>query len=321
MPEQTIGVIGGSGFVGLHLANHLVAAGHRLRVLTRRRASARALWVLPTVDVIEADVHDPTQLERHLAGSDAVLQLAGILNERGDDGRGFRRVHVELPQKVVAACRFLGIRRYLHMSALNAHPDGPSHYLKSKGEAEDWVHAQANPDFLVTSFRPSVIFGPGDSFYNRFAGLLGMTPLVFPLACPEARFQPVWVGNVAEAFERALLDPATAGERLDLCGPTVNTLREIVEYTARTLGLRRWVIPLSDRLSRLQAEVFEHLPGKPFSRDNYRSTREDSVCRGDCGLRRLGITPVAVEAVVPGYLANRNARGRLAALRAWAGRR
>lgn len=321
MHNQTVGLIGGSGFVGIHLANRLVAAGHRVRVLTRRRENARALWVLPTADVIEADVHDPAQLERHLGGCDAVMQLAGILNERGDDGRGFRRVHVELPRKVVEACRFLGIRRYLHMSALNARPDGPSHYLKSKGEAEAWVHAQANETLRVTSFRPSVIFGPGDSFYNRFAGLLAVTPLIFPLACPEARFQPVHVGNVTEAFLRALDDPTTAGERYDLCGPSIYTLREIVEYTARTLGLCRRVIPLSDRLSRLQAEVFERIPGKPFSRDNYRSASEDSVCNGECGLRRLGITPVAVEAVVPAYLAGRDSRGRLSTMRAACGRR
>jgi len=321
MQQQTIGLIGGSGFVGVHLANRLSAAGHRVRVLTRRRSTARALWVLPAVDLIEADVHDPAQLERHLAGCDAVMQLAGILNERGDDGSGFRRVHVDLPRKVVETCRFLGIRRYLHMSALNARPDGPSHYLRSKGEAEDWVHAVAGPDLLVTSFRPSVIFGPGDSFYNRFAGLLATTPFVFPLACAEARFQPVYVGDVAEAFLRTLANPATAGARYDLCGPSVYTLREIVEYTARTLGLCRRVIPLSDRLSRLQAEVFERIPGKPFSRDNYRSASEDSVCQGECGLRRLGITPVAVEAVVPGYLAGHSARGRLSTLRAWPGQR
>jgi uncharacterized protein YbjT (DUF2867 family) len=321
MRMETIGIIGGSGFVGTHLANRLVAAGKRIRVLTRRRDNARALWVLPTVDVIEADAHDPAQLERHLAGCDAVIQMAGILNERGDDGAGFRRVHVELPRKVVEACRFLGIRRYLHMSALNARPDGPSHYLKTKGESEEWVHAQAADDFLVTSFRPSVIFGPGDSFYNRFAGLLRSTPLVFPLACAESRFQPVYVGNVAEAFLRCLEDPSTAGQRYELCGPGIYTLREIVEYTARTLGLCRRVIPLSARLSRLQAEVFERIPGKPFSRDNLRSASEDSICNGECGLCRLDIAPVAVEAVVPAYLAGLDARGRLADFRTHLSRR
>jgi len=321
MRMQTIGVVGGSGFVGTQLANRLVAAGKRVRVLTRRREHARALWVLPTVDVIEADVHDPAQLERHLAGCDAVIQMAGILNERGDDGSGFRRVHVELPMKVANACRFLGIRRYLHMSALNARPDGPSHYLRSKGEAEAWVHAQAGEDFLVTSFRPSVIFGAGDSFFNRFAGLLRATPLVFPLACAESRFQPVYVGNVAEAFLHALEEPATAGQRYELCGPGIYSLREIVEYTARTLGLCRRVIPLSARLSRLQAEVFERIPGKPFSRDNLRSASEDSICHGECGLSRLHITPVAVEAVVPAYLAGQDARGRLSGFRTHLSRR
>jgi uncharacterized protein YbjT (DUF2867 family) len=312
---ETVGIVGGSGFVGMHLANRLTQAGLRMRVYTRSREAHRAMWVLPTVQLIETDVHDPVQLEVQLRGCDAVIFLSGILNESKDDGSGFRRVHVDLPRKVVNACKFLGIRRYLHMSALNAAPAGPSHYLRTKGEAEDFVHEAASDTFHVTSFRPSVIFGPGDSFYNRFASLLQTTPLVFPLACAGSRFQPVYVGDVVEAFARSLQSRATFGQRYELCGPNIYTLREIVEYTAGTLGLWRRVIPLSDRLSRLQAEVFERLPGKPFSRDNLRSASQDSILTGPCGLAALGITPTPVEAVVPGYLAGRNSRGKLGEFR------
>src|SRR5690606_4508306 len=127
----------------------------------------------------------------------------------------------------------------------------------------------------VTSFRPSVIFGPGDSFFNRFARLLKRVPLVFPLACPNARFAPVYVGDVAEAFARALKDPQLYGRRLALCGPREYTLQQLVAYTAECLGLRRLILPLPDFLSRIQAAIFDFVPGKPFSTDNYRSTLVD----------------------------------------------
>ena len=219
------------------------------------------------------------------AAVDAVVNLIGILNERGDDGSGFREAHVELCRKLIAACRANDIRRLLHMSALNADArSGPSHYQRTKGEAEDLVHAAAGEDLRVTSFRPSVIFGPDDDFFNRFAGLLRFAPLVFPLACPNARFAPVYVGDVVEAMALSLTDPATYGRRYDLCGPKVYTLAELVAYTAQCLKLRRYVLPLNARLSLWQAQVLEHVPGKPLSLDNYRSLQIDSVCGGENGL-------------------------------------
>jgi len=302
-------ILGGTGFVGRALANRLAGDGLQLRILTRNREkNRRSLILLPGVDLIEADVHDLATLERHFTGCDAAINLVGILNERGRDGSGFRFAHVELARKVVAACRAAGVRRLLHMSALNADArSGPSHYLLSKGEAEDLVHAAA--ELRVTSFRPSVIFGREDSFFNRFASLLRVTPAVFPLACAAARFQPVHVGDVVAAFLRTLADPDAYGRRYSLCGPRAYSLRELVEYTAHCIGARRRVMPLPDVLARLQAAILDFWPGKPFSTDNYLSARVDSVC-GCNDLPALGIAPAALEAIVPGYLSDRDQRTR-----------
>ncbi len=302
MKSGTIALLGGAGFVGAHLAALLVERGYRVRILTRRRERHRDLLVLPTATLFETDVHAREALAAALAGCDAVVNLVGILNERGDDGSGFRRAHVTLAQSVVAACAGLGIGRLLHMSALNADPGGPSHYLRTKGEAENLVHAAAHSGFAVTSFRPSVIFGPGDRFLNRFAGLLAVSPIL-PLARPQARFAPVYVGDVAQAFVRALEDRGTAGRRYELCGPQVLSLLDIVRYCARVRCLRRGIVGLPDWASRLQAEVLEHVPGKPLSRDNLRSLARDSVCTGESGLAALGIAPTPMGAIVPQYLA------------------
>ncbi|MDV3238268.1 MAG: complex I NDUFA9 subunit family protein [Gammaproteobacteria bacterium] len=310
MADQKICIIGGSGFVGRHLAHRLTREGWRVTIPTRRRERQRALLVDPRVTLIEADVHDPATLRGLIAGCDAVVNLVGILNEhRGPAGQAFARAHVALPEKIVAAMRDAGVRRLLHMSALNADPrEAHSLYLRTKGQGEDLVHGAAREGLEVTSFRPSVIFGPGDSFFNRFATLLRLTPLVFPLACAESRFSPVYVGDVVEAMARALRDRSTIGKHCDLCGPEVYTLAQLVEYTADQLGLRRRIWRLNDALSRLQARALEFVPGKPFSRDNYWSLQKDSVC-GRNGLIELGIRPTAVDAVVPGYLGRRGARG------------
>lgn len=308
MKNTTVAILGGTGFVGTQLANRLVREGIRLRVLSRRRARARHLILLPGLELLEGDPYEPEVLQRLMRGCGALINLVGILNEKGDDGSGFRRAHVELTQRAVEAARTAGVERYLHMSALQASPRAPSHYLQTKGEAEEWVHAAAGADFQVTSFRPSVVFGPGDGFYQRFASLLKISP-VLPLACPDARFAPVYVQDVAEAFCRSLWNPGSHGLRYELCGPECYTLLQVVRYTAGVCGLRRLVLPLSAGMSSMQAGVFEHLPGKPFSRDNLRSTQVDSVCDGQApGLEALGITPVPVEAVVPQYLGHAGLR-------------
>ncbi len=320
MKSQIICVLGGTGFVGRHLVNGLTEAGYRVRIPTRRRARHRDLLVNPRVNLVEADVHDPAALAEQLAGCRAAINLIGILNETGHDGSGFRRAHVALAEKLVRAARDQGVARLLHMSALNADADiEHGYYLKTKGEAEDLVHGAARDGLQVTSFRPSVIFGPGDSFFTRFATLLRWTPWLLPLACAEARFAPVYVGDVAAAFRHALGDKSTVGGRYELCGPHTYTLGQLVEYTARTAGLKRRVMALGDGLSHLQARVLEYAPGKPFSLDNYYSLQKDSVCTG-ADLQGLGITPTALEAVVPLYLGAQSSRARYSLARRLAGR-
>jgi NADH dehydrogenase len=286
-----------TGFVGHHLLPELSAAGHECLVLTRYRPGCRELSLVPRVSVQQADIRDAGQLQRFFAGADAVINLVGILNERGRDGRGFRAVHVELVEKVLAACRENGIRRLMHMSALNA-GKGKSHYLKSKGEAEALIRAAEGIEY--TFIQPSVIFGEGDDFFNRFAALLKLAPLM-PLACPEARLQPVWVGDVVRAMVRALDDPEAIGASLVIVGPEEFTLRELVEFTACVLGIRRRILGLPDGLARLQAAVMDFVPGKPFSTDNYRSLQTDSTSVEN-SLWRYGIQPRSIGAEVPGYL-------------------
>ena len=312
MPDRTICVLGGTGFIGRALLARLAADGRPVKVLTRDRTGHRDLLVLPTVRLARADVHDPAGLEREFAGCDVVVNLVGILNERRlgrGNGAEFRRVHTELPMKVVRACRTAGVRRYLHMSGLRADSRrGPSYYLRSKGEAEDFIRrecADGKPEFVI--FQPSVVFGPGDDFVNRFATLLATVPGVMPLACAGARFAPVYVGDVAEAFARAVDDRTAAGRTFQLCGPDVLTLAEIVRDTAAALGLRRRILPLPAAVSRVQAAIMDYVPGKPFSTDNYLSATLDSTC--DCdGLAELGIERTPMRGVVRAYLSANSGR-------------
>ncbi len=303
MEFTNVCVIGGSGFVGRHVVHLLSARGAQVRVPTRSRERAKPLILLPTVDVVEADVHDPEALYRVLEGADAVVNLVGILHE--SHSKDFQRVHTELPGKVVEAAQAVGVRRVLHMSALHAAPDGPSKYLRSKGEAEARVR-ESGLDWTI--FRPSVIFGREDSFLNLFAGLLKALPVV-ALAKPRARFQPVFVEDVARAFVRSLDLPETVGQSYDLCGPQVYTLRELVEYVGALTGRRRPIIGLGDALSYLQAFSMELLPVKLMTRDNLDSMKVDSVCGCDFP-EVFGFRPAAMEAVVPLYLSDRTPRGR-----------
>lgn len=312
MEIKQVCILGGTGFVGHHLAARLAADGIACRIPCRHPERHRDLMLLPGGETLAVDIFDPKALAAALADCQAAVNLVGILNPSG--ASGFRRMHVELVDILVDACRTAGVRRLLHMSALHADANrGGSEYLHSKGEGEDRAHS-APEALAVTSFRPSVIFGPGDSFFNRFAGLLRLSPGVFPLACPHARFAPVYVGDVAEAFARALADPATAGNRYDLCGPRTFSLRELVDYTARSIGRPTLILGLGDAASRLQARLLGMVPGKPFSLDNYRSLQTDSLCTDD-GLGALGIAARDIDAVVPLYLGDQAQRRRYSMLR------
>ena len=317
MQARPITLLGGSGFVGRAICARLARDGVAMQVLTRDLRHARELMPLPRLSLVEVESLDATTLATHFQESEAVINLVGILNERGDDGRGFTRVHRDLTASVIAACAAAGVRRYLHMSALNASPSAPSHYLRSKGEAEALVEA-SGLDFTI--FRPSVIFGRGDGLFGRFEQLLRLSPWL-PLACAGARFQPVFVGDVAAAFVAALAQPQTIGQRFDLGGPTVMTLQEIVQRVLALRGWHRLVLPLGPAASRVMAEVMEHLPGKPFSRDNFRSASLDSVVpAGSPGLAALGINATSVDSVLPGLLGCANEAARHDLRRRSAGR-
>lgn len=297
---QTVALLGGSGLVGRALANTLEAAGVPTRVLTRSREHARALWPLPHVDCIELDYFDAAALARGLSGCTALVNLVGILNEQRDDGRGFERAHVTLTQAALEACQKSGVATYVMLSALNAAPQAASHYLRTKGHAEMLVGVAPLRTIIL---RPSVIFGPGDGLFTRFAQLVRWLPLL-PLAGANTRFQPIYVGDVARAVLQCLDSFILPHRlRLDLGGPQILTLREIVEYTRAHTGHHCGIIGLPASLARLQAELCEHLPGKPFSRDNWRSLQRDSIVREIDGLAYLQILATPLEAVVPLQLA------------------
>lgn len=318
MRSLSIAVLGGTGFVGTHLCSQLIRDGHSVRVLTRNRERAKHLIVLPGLELVDANVHEPAVLAEQFRGRDVVINLVGILNEQGRSGAGFLHAHTDLARKVVAACRSAGVPRLLQMSGLRADENAPSHYLRSKGAAERIVREECG-HVEWTIFQPSVIFGPGDGFLNKFAALLRTFP-VMPLARADARFAPVYIGDVVSAFTQSLTDRHTYGATLQLCGPEVFTLREIVEYVAQVVGVKRPVIGLPDSIGLLQATLLDFLPGKPLSIDNFRSLQIDSVCT-ESGLVRLGIVPTSLRAVAPTYLGNRGREAQLDLYRRAAGDR
>lgn len=300
-------VLGGTGFVGTALISRLAEAGHWVTVPSRDPERHAELRVLPTVRLVRANVHDPRELDRLLEGRDVAINLVGILNETRRNT--FRHAHTDLAAKLAGALKTDRVRRVLHMSALGADVHGPSQYLRSKGEAEAHIRAAAHVNFTI--FRPSVIFGAGDSLTNRFAALLRLSHGWLPLARARACFAPVYVGDVAEAFLRALRDRSTLGQTYELGGPQVMTLEQIVRITATIARLPCRIVKLPDALGRLQGTIMDFVPGKPFTLDNFRSLTRDSVCTED-GFARLGIKPRAMMEILPTYLAPRPASARLA---------
>jgi NADH dehydrogenase len=287
-------------------------------VLSRDREQHKHLLVLPGLTLENCDVYAEAQLSEQFRGKDVVINLIGILNERGFSGSGFRRAHTELTRGVLQACRSAGVTRLLQVSALKAAVDAPSHYLRSKGEAEQLIR-ESSSALDWTIFQPSVMFGPRDSFLNRFAGLLAVIPWVFPLAKPDARFQPVLVDDVIEAVLRCLHGGASSRQTYELGGPQIYSLREIVSLVAKLTGRHRWIVGLPDPLARLQALAMDFVPGRPFSSDNYRSLKVDSVCAAD-GFAKLGIKPQSMVATARQYLGAHEDNARLSHNRASVGR-
>jgi uncharacterized protein YbjT (DUF2867 family) len=317
MHPQRIVVLGGTGFVGTRLVARLITDGRRVTVLSRDRERHKHLLVLPGLSLENCNVFDEAQLSEHFRGHDVVINLVGILNERGFGGGGFRRAHTELTRGVLQAARSAGVTRLLQVSALKASVDAPSYYLRTKGEAEQLVR-ETNSTLDWTIFQPSVIFGPGDSFLNRFARLLGAVPGILPLAKPNARFQPVFVDDVVEAMVRCLHGGSTSRQTYELGGPEVHSLREIVEFVAGLTDTHRWILGLPDALALLQGLVMNFVPGRPFSSDNYRSLTVDSVC-AENGFARLGLGPQSMLASSQ-YMGAFEDNARLSHSRALAGR-
>lgn len=300
--SQQLVVLGGTGFVGSHLLPRLARDGHRIVLLSRNREKHRAFAVLPGVQVRTVDVYDANALRRQFEGAHAVINLVGILN--ADGGQSFQQAHVELTRRVLGACQAAGVARLHHMSALKA-GQGLSQYLKSKGEAEALVR-HSSVDWTI--YQPSVMFGAGGGLVERFATLLRQLPAV-PLARANSRMAPTWTGDVAEAIARCVNHAALGLDRsFELYGPDVLTLGDIVRLIRDTMGVRTPIIALPDSLGRIQAQVAQWLPGKPFSMDNFRSLRTDSVGKSD-GYAALGITPQPLAPWLP-VLLNAPARQR-----------
>jgi NADH dehydrogenase len=319
MELKNVLLIGGSGFVGGWIASRLSERGIRVTIPTRRRDNTKQFILLPTIDMVDANVNDPQQLAKLMQGQDAVINLVGILHDHDSRlpyGKGFAAAHIDLPKKILAAMKQTGVRRLVHMSALQASVGAPSEYLRSKGEGEVAVRA-AMGELDITIFRPSVIFGPGDAFLNMFAKLLRIFPF-FPLGGASARFQPVCIGDVADAFAGCLTERATFGQTYELCGPRVYTLRELVEYTGELIGKPRPIIALSDGWAYLQAGLLWLLPNPPMSPDNMRSMEVDNVTDGTHNYP--GWQPQSLEAVAPTYLATVKPKMRFDGYRHNAGR-
>lgn len=316
MQHRNVLAIGGSGFIGRYIVNRLVGRGCRVLVPARRRDKAKHLIMLPTCDVVEANVHDDATLERLVAGQHAVINLVGILH--GSEAQ-FERAHVELTRRILDACARNRVRRYLHMSALGADPNGPSMYQRSKGRAEALVRGSP---LAWTIFQPSVVFGAEDAFLNMFARLAAFAP-VLPIGGADVKFQPVWVEDVARAFVNSLDNDATFGRTYELAGPKVYTLRELVQFAASAAGHRRPVLALPAGIARLQARLMELAPGEPLlSRDNLDSMKRDNVASQQpyAPAPELGITATPMEPEASLYLAGLHPRTRFGGFRARARR-
>ena len=292
---QPIAIVGGTGFVGRHLCARLLSQGHRVTIFTRRLSGDLATRLAPA-EVVEVDTESAEDCVNALTGHRALINLAGILHE--SRAQRFRSVHTELPVRLAQACTNAGVQHYLHMSALRADmKDPPSAYLRSKARGEEGVNV-ASESLAVDIFRPSIIFGAGDNFFGQFAGMLRWLP-VFPLVCPDAKFAPVWVDDVARAFVSVLAGDTAPGVRRshDLCGPKTYTFRELIEFTASVIGKRRLIIGVPDWAARLQGLVLQQLPDPLFTLDNYYSLQVPSTCECNA-LLSFGVQPSELEIVM-----------------------
>ena len=294
-------VFGGGGFIGRHIVQRLAAAGHSIRIAgrdTERAARLCTMGGVGQITPVAASITDEASSARAVAGADIVINLVGILFEgRAGD---FQRIQAEGAGRVARLAAAAGAKHFLHLSAIGADAGSPSLYAQTKAAGEAAVLA-AFPSAII--LRPSVVFGPDDQFFNRFAGLAAMLPFM-PVVSGETRFQPVYVGDVADAAMAALADPAAAGKVFELGGPRVMSMRQVLRYILDVTGRRRPMIALPEGFVRLQARLGELLPTPPLTRDQLILLGKDNVVSPNAlGFQALGIEPKAVEAIVPAYLA------------------
>ena len=289
-------ILGGTGFVGRSLISALSKENYTITVITRDFDKNKDLAIYPNLKLIQEDVYNEKRMLEVSKSHDVLINLIGILNEKGFRGKGFYLAHSKIARIILNVCKQNRIKRILHMSALNADPGGSSHYLRTKGEAESFLHTYGERFADVTSFRPSVIFGTEDSFINRFSDLLKFIPFVFPLACAQTRFAPVYVEDLVNFMKDSIDDVSSFNKKIDICGPKIYTLEEIVKIVIEVKGYSTTVIPLNNALSKFQAVIMEFLPGKPFSIDNFNSCLVDSI--SESGLK----FKTELESVIKQYL-------------------
>lgn len=304
MRIKKITVLGGSGFVGSSLIAKLDAAGYAVTVLTRKREAAKHLILLPNVNVVECNVLEAQTLKQALKGADAVINLIGILHQ--SRRLRFDVMHHQLPLQIARTCVDLGIKRLIHMSSLQASANAPSEYLRSKAAGEAALASYAK-QLNITIFKPSIIFGRDDRFVNLFASLVKCLPFIL-LARPNAKFQPIWVEDVASCFASSIQNSLTYGQTYELAGPKVYTFRALVRQIMQTFGIQRPIIGLGDRLSYAQGFMMECLPVQLMSRDNVRSMQVDSVS-ANAFPALFAIDPAPMEAIIPEYLVDATQRG------------
>lgn len=315
MTIKNITILGGAGFVGSSIVAKMDAEGYQIKVLSRRRDSAKHLFLLPNVSVVECDIVNTHALKEALKGSDAVINLIGILHESSK--HSFESMHHQLPRRVAQLCEDLAIHRLIHMSALQASSHAPSQYLRSKAAGELAIN-EFSKKINITNFRPSVIFGRDDRFINLFANLVKYLPII-ALAKPNAKFQPIWVEDVAQCFVNALENTETYSKTYELGGPTIVTLRTLVQNVMDILGKQRPIIGLNDSLSMAQGFMLELMPIQLMSRDNIRSMQVDNVTSHVIA-PELNVNPTAMDVVLPDYLTNATPRGAYDRFRSAAGR-
>jgi uncharacterized protein YbjT (DUF2867 family) len=300
MTKSLVTVFGGSGFLGRHAIRALAKAGHRIRVAVRHPNLGHYLQPMGQVGqiaLVKCDVREPDQVAAAVAGADAVVNLTGILYPRGE--QTFDAIHVEAAEAIAKAAKAAGARTLIHVSAIGADKDADSSYASSKGEGEARVRA-AFPEAAIV--RPSLVFGPEDEFFNRFAALARALPFLPLIGGGNTRFQPVFVGDVAAAILKLAEDPALGDRTYELGGPTVYTFKELMQIILCETDRKRALIPVPFALATLKAIFLQLLPKPLLTPDQVTLLKSDNIVTGGDTLASLGIVPTSVEAEVPAYL-------------------